>query len=225
MTSITPGDSRTVRAWLRSLPVFPDEAPAFELADAAAEPADMFLEWLQEAVAAGQQAAHVMTLSTSDADNIPSARNLILKDVDARGWHFATHATSPKGRALEVNPVAALTFFWPARGRQVRVTGPVFRLSPEDAAQDFLARPIASRAATLVGRQSELLERTDDYARAIDQARGILESDPAAVDAAWALYVVSPVRVEFWQQSPERAHTRLLYERDDDTWIRSLLWP
>jgi pyridoxamine 5'-phosphate oxidase len=194
-------NSSDLRSWLRSLPVFPEQIPHFDTGELPDAPEALFLEWLESAVAAGQPAAHAACLSTSDSNAVPSARYLILKDVDERGWQFASHRTSPKGRDLTGNPVAALTFFWPAIARQVRLTGTVTELPPEESARDFLARPIGSRAATLVGRQSEPLINSNSYGAALDAALRELD-DPDAVDSDWTLYALNPARVEFWQASP-----------------------
>ncbi len=222
--------TKDLRPWLRSLPVFPDALPSFDADALPEEPAMLFLEWLKAAVEAGQQAAHAACLSTSSSRAVPSARFLILKDLDHRGWQFASHRTSPKGVDLRHNPVAALTFFWPATARQVRVSGAVSALPAEDSARDFLARPIGSRAATLVGRQSEVLSTPDEYNAdgydaAMADALQQLEANPDTVDDAWTLYALAPSRVEFWQASASREHTRVRYDRGDAGWNTALLWP
>jgi pyridoxamine 5'-phosphate oxidase len=172
-----------------------------------------------------QLAPHAACLSTSSKDATPNARFLILKDLDDRGWQFATHRTSPKGIELRDNPVAALTFFWPVTARQVRVSGGVSELLADESARDFLARPIGSWAATLVGRQSDPLPDPDAYSVALDVALRELAEHPDAVDGDWTLYTLDPSRVEFWQASVGRDHTRVLYERDDADWRTTLLWP
>jgi pyridoxamine 5'-phosphate oxidase len=134
----------SLRDKLRELAPFAATLPPFEVADAAAEPVTQFLQWLDEAIAAGQQAPHVMTLSTSSTAGVVTARNLIIKDIDERGWQFGTSLASGKAEDLAENPNAALSFWWPVLGRQVRVVGPAMRLSAEEAAADFLARPSAA---------------------------------------------------------------------------------
>ncbi|MEP7763579.1 pyridoxamine 5'-phosphate oxidase family protein [Sanguibacter sp. 26GB23] len=141
MTSDVPA----LRARLRALPVFPETVPTFDVGTAPADPVELFVAWLDEAVDAGQPAPHAPVLSTSGATGDVAARTLALKDVDSHGWWFATHATSPKGRDLAENAAAAMTFFWPVVGRQVRVAGRVERLGPDEVARDFLARRDARR--------------------------------------------------------------------------------
>jgi pyridoxamine 5'-phosphate oxidase len=214
-----------LRSWLRSLPVFPEVAAGFDTEQLPEDPAVLFLEWLTGAAAAGQLAPHAACLSTSGADAVPSARFLILKDLDHRGWHFASHRTSPKGIDLSENPNAAMTFFWPATARQVRVSGSVSPLPGAESAQDFLARPLGSRASALVGRQSDVLSAPEDYAAAIASALARLEAEPESVDADWTLYALDPTRIEFWQASAEREHTRVRYEREHGRWSSARLWP
>jgi pyridoxamine 5'-phosphate oxidase len=210
---------------LRALPVFPAELPDFDASAAPADPVDLFRDWLGDAVDRGVPAPHAMTLSTVDDGGRPAARVLILKNVDASGWHFATHADSPKGRHIAGTAHVALTFFWPQVGRQVRVTGAAIALDDAASARDFLARPEDSRAATLVGRQSEPLDQPTEYDRAYTAAQERIAADPGLVAPSWTVYAVRPRSVEFWQASSGRAHTRLRYESSAGGWRRQRLWP
>jgi pyridoxamine 5'-phosphate oxidase len=135
--------SDAFRSQLRALPDFPADLPAFDPATAPADPVALFKLWLNQALAAGVPQPHACSLATADPHGQPSARMLILKDIDDDGWHFATSRTSRKGRELSVNPAAALNFYWPQQGRQVRVAGPVVELSAEASAADWDARPAA----------------------------------------------------------------------------------
>ncbi|MCU1516200.1 MAG: Pyridoxamine 5-phosphate oxidase [Pseudarthrobacter sp.] len=135
--------SESFRQMLRALPDFPDNLPEFDPGTAPADPAELFKLWLDEALAAGVLQPHACSLATADGNGQPSSRMLILKDIDDGGWHFATSRTSRKGRELTANPRAALTFYWPQQGRQVRVAGPVVELSGEASAADWHARPAA----------------------------------------------------------------------------------
>jgi pyridoxamine 5'-phosphate oxidase len=143
-----------VREMLRAIPVFAGELPEFDVEAAPERPEELFLSWLHEALDAGVREPHAMTLSTVDEQGVPSARVLILKNVDADGWQFAVHADSPKGRELAGRAAAALTFYWPAQARQIRVKGPVTPAPAEQSAADFLARSLPARAKATLGRQS-----------------------------------------------------------------------
>jgi pyridoxamine 5'-phosphate oxidase len=133
--------SDSFRQQLRALPDFPDVLPGFDPASAPADPAELFRQWLDEALAAGERQPHACSLATVDGKDQPSSRMLILKNIDDDGWHFATSRTSRKGRELRGNPRAALNFYWPSLGRQVRVAGPVVELSAEASARDWDERP------------------------------------------------------------------------------------
>ena len=133
--------SETFRKFLRALPDFPAELPGFDPDKSPQDPTELFKQWLDEALVAGELQPHACSLATVDGQGRPSSRMLILKNIDDAGWHFATSRTSRKGRELGGNPQAALNFYWPSLGRQVRVAGPVVELSAEASARDWDERP------------------------------------------------------------------------------------
>ncbi|MGC0237943.1 pyridoxine/pyridoxamine 5'-phosphate oxidase [Arthrobacter sp. SD76] len=135
--------SETFRKFLRTLPDFPADLPRFDPATAARNPVELFKQWLDEALDAGEQQPHAFSLATVSAGQQPSSRMLILKNIDGDGWHFATSRTSRKGQELDVVPQAAMNFYWASLGRQVRVAGPVVQLSAEASARDWAERPRA----------------------------------------------------------------------------------
>ncbi len=213
-----------LRARLRGLPSFPRDLPAFDPDAAPATPHELFLAWLDEAVDAGVLAPHAATLATVD-DAGPSARVLVLKDVDAGGWAIATPAESRPGEAMTASGRAALSFFWPALGRQVRIEGEVRRADAADAASDFRDRPADARATALVGRPTPTLASDAEYEAARAAALERVEAEPALVPDSWSSWWIAPTTVEFWQASHDRAHTRLRYRADGATWLRERLWP
>lgn len=213
------------RAYLRALPVLTGTGFGFEIGEAPADPVSLFVAWLQQAVDADVPEPHAMTISTVDAQGMPRARVLILKAVDDAGWHFAVSSVSQKGRDLAANPAAALTFYWPALVRQVRVVGVVVSDGTQASADDFRARPIGSRAMALTLRQSQPLLDVAELDTEIDKAYHRLAEEPGLVPAEWVSYAVHPNEVEFWQGSPDRRHRRLAYHRVDGGWDRAQLWP
>jgi pyridoxamine 5'-phosphate oxidase len=215
----------TTRDLLRGLPVFDRPLPAFDPESAPGNPSALFLAWLHAAIDAGVSEPHAMTLSTVDAEGRPDARVLILKDVDADGWQFATAATSAKGAQLAARPHAALGFHWREQGRQVRVRGAVAAAGPGVSPADFLAKPDGSRIAGLVGRQSAVLEDPRKLALEIEAAGQRLAEDPFAVPEDHAVYVLTAAEVEFWQGDRQRQHVRLRYRRSVNGWITERLWP
>ncbi|MFD7926078.1 pyridoxamine 5'-phosphate oxidase family protein, partial [Streptomyces sp. NPDC059742] len=128
-------------ATLHSLRVWDSPLPGFDPAAAPGEPLALFREWFVHAARAGQLEPHTMSLATVDGDGRPDVRTLMLHDVDARGWHFASHATSAKGVQLAGHPEAALGFYWPTVGRQVRVRGRVTACGPEESRAGRARRP------------------------------------------------------------------------------------
>ncbi|MFD5101051.1 pyridoxine/pyridoxamine 5'-phosphate oxidase [Streptomyces albidochromogenes] len=209
---------RSLRVWDTALPSFdPDTAPA--------DPLPLFRQWFVAAARAGQPEPHTMSLATVGPDGLPDVRTLMLHDADERGWHFASHATSAKGRQLAAGPRAALGFYWPVQGRQVRVRGQVSSGTPEEAAADLHARSTGALASALVGRQSEVLPSREELVRASEAAWARAEAEPDAESATWTVYVLEPREVEFFQGDERRRHVRLRYRREGDAWVRELLWP
>ncbi|AKA02563.1 pyridoxamine 5'-phosphate oxidase [Streptomyces noursei ZPM] len=214
-----------LRQLLRGLTVFGGELPTFDPVATPDDPVELFTAWLLGAIRAQVPEPHAMTLATADADGNPSARTLILKDVDAAGWRFAAHDDSAKGRELSDRPYAALTFYWQPLARQVRVRGPVVREDAERSAADFLARGAGARAEALVGRQSRPLASLAERDAAVADAAARLARDPELVPAAWTLHTVRAESVEFWQGAEDRNHTRLAYRRSGAGWTKELRWP
>ncbi|HEX3780623.1 MAG TPA: pyridoxal 5'-phosphate synthase [Pseudonocardiaceae bacterium] len=210
---------------LRRIPVFARLPLTFDPTTAPARPQDLFADWLRAAIADGAPEPHAMVLSTSDASGHPDARALILKDVDERGWWFAGSSASPKGTQLAEVPAAALTFYWPTLGRQIRVRGSVEAAGPAESARDFLARAPGGRAEALVGRQSEPLADPADLRAAFEAAKARVDAEPESVAPGWTRYVVVPSEVQFFQGDRQRRHVRLRYQRTGDGWTHTLLWP
>jgi len=212
---------------LRSRRVWDTELPDFDPATAPVRPLPLFRLWFAGAVAAGQTEPHTMSLATADAEGRPDVRTVILHGADEEGWHFASHTDSRKGRHLASRPYAALGFYWPAQGRQIRVRGPVTVAPPEVAQADLHARSAGALASALVGRQSEVLRTYEELERASDAAWDRARREPDAIAPSWTVYVLDPDEVEFFQGDARRRHVRLTYRRADaaSDWRRELLWP
>lgn len=213
------------RSYLRALPVLADTGPAFDTDLLPADPVQLFVTWLQQAVEAGVADPHAMTVSTVDAQGTPRARVLILKAVDQTGWHFAINSVSQKGRNLAAHPAAALTFYWPTLVRQIRVVGSVVHDGARASADDFLARPLVSRAMALTLRQSQPLHDVAELDTEIHKAHVKLANDPDFVPVGWVSYAVRPNEIEFWQGSRDRRHWRTSYHRTGDQWEHARMWP
>jgi pyridoxamine 5'-phosphate oxidase len=221
---IEPGDDGLTER-LRDLRVFEGDLPTFDVENCPEHPAELFLDWLTNAIDAGVRDPHAMTLCTVDADGRPNSRVLILKGLEDGRWQFSTSRTSRKGQELANASWVAANFYWPELGRQVRLRGRALDGGAEDATRDFLARPIGSRAESLTGNQSQPLHRPDDLDLALRDARLRIEAEPGLVPEHWALFHLIPDEVEFWQADPERRHVRLRYELIDQRWSHQRLWP
>ncbi|MBE1877713.1 pyridoxal 5'-phosphate synthase [Myceligenerans pegani] len=216
----------TLRERLRALETFPRPGlPELDPGAAPTTPHELFGIWLDEAIDAGVLAPHAVVLSTADVAGNVHARTVILKDVTDEGWWFASQSSGPKGRDLEANPHAAMTFLWPGLGRQVRVSGTASPADPGTSRADFLARPDLSRAAGLVNRQSEPLGSLAEYDAAFAAALDAVTADPRLVAPEWTAFALAPTEVEFWQASDDGPHVRLLYREDGAGWTTGLLWP
>lgn len=212
---------------LHSLRVWDSPLPAFDAGAAPEDPLALFREWFTHAAKAGQPEPHTMSLATVDAEGRPDVRTLMLHDADERGWHFASHATSAKGRQLAGQPQAALGFYWPAVGRQVRIRGRAAACGAEESRADLAVRSRGALAAALTGRQSEVLGSGEELLRASEAAWERAGAEPDAPAPTWTRYVLDAAEVEFFQGDAARRHVRLRYRRTEDraAWVRELLWP
>ena len=215
----------SLRDQLRSIPVFSGQLPTFDPDDAPAAPLPLLISWLEEAIEAGVSQPHAMTLATASATGEPSARTLLLKDVDGGAVWFASMSTGPKGRDIDENPRVALTMYWREQGRQVRIVGDAEE-GPRDVSEaDFLARSPGARASAVAGRQSEPIAPTEIVEELVADARTLIAVEPDFVPAGWTAYRVVPTSVEFWQADRERDQIRLHFARVNDAWERQILWP
>ena len=182
--------------------------------------------WYEEAVAAGLDLPEAMTLATADAEGRPSARTVLLKGVDERGFLFYSNYESRKGRELAANPRAALVLHWAQDPRrQVTAAGTVERLSREESEDYFRSRPLGSRLGAWASRQSEPIPDRTALERAYADAEQRFGEDPA-LPPWWGGFVLVPERVELWQNRPNRLHDRFRYlRRADGLWSVERLAP
>jgi pyridoxamine 5'-phosphate oxidase len=210
---------------LRSLKVLQGPLPPFDVDNAPENPIVLFREWLDRAIAENVSEPHAMTLSTVDGDGLPDARILILKNVDEGGFYFAMSIASRKSSQLSEQPKAAITFHWKEQARQIRIRGPVVDQGDAASARDYLARPESSRAAAVLGKQSQILDDPADLYPAIATALAKVKADPDFVTPLWRLKAVEADEVEFWQGTATRNHERLCYRRCGKGYEKFRLWP
>ena len=191
------------------------------------DPFAQFATWYDAAVAAGIPEPEAMTLATATAEGRPSARIVLLRGFDARGFCFFTNYASRKGRELAANPWAALAFHWADLERQVRIEGRVEKTSDAESDAYFRSRPSASRIGAWSSPQSEVLP---DRAALDALYAGFRAAHPddAAIPrpAHWGGYRLVPERIEFWQGRPSRLHDRIVFRRGPGgAWIIERLAP
>ena len=190
------------------------------------DPIKQFQLWFDEAIAAKLPMPDAMTLATVTPDGRPTARMVLLKQVDGDGFVFFTNYQSSKARQLDINPYAALVFYWPQFERQVRVEGKVAKTSAEESAAYFKTRPRESQIGAWASPQSEVISARDVLEqRAHELAEQYCDRE-VDCPAYWGGFRLKPDRIEFWKGRVGRLHDRVLYElQPDDTWTIKRLAP
>ena len=188
------------------------------------EPLAPFRRWLDEAWK-GEPNAHAMTLATTTSDGRPSARAVLLKGLDERGYVFYTNLESRKSKELLANPHAALCFLWKSLDRQVRIEGVVELATDGEADAYFASRPHDSQIGAWASDQSRLLASRAELERRVDEFSRRFGEGEVPRPPYWSGFRVVPQRVEFWQERPSRLHDRILFIREGDVWRRERLFP
>jgi pyridoxamine 5'-phosphate oxidase len=189
------------------------------------DPVRQFGVWMDEAIAAGVPEPTAMTLSTVSSDGRPSSRVVLLKGFDADGFVFYTNYNSQKGRELAAVSFAAVNFFWPDLERQVRLSGPVSKVSRAESDEYFASRPYTSRIGAWASDQSEALS-----SKSMLVARAAALSAKYAIGGVprpphWGGFRIEPDAFEFWQGRPSRLHDRICYTLKNGDWSISRLSP
>lgn len=194
-----------------------------------AEALDTFGRLLEEAGATGMADPNAMTVATAGRDGRPSARTVLLKSFDARGFAFYTHLDSPKGRDLRANPHAALLFLWRhlrEAGVQVRIEGDVVQVDAAEADAYFASRPRMSQLGAWASTQSATLASREAFDARLAEVEARFEGGEVPRPPGWGGFRVVPVSFEFWYGAGFRLHERWCYERGgDDRWTKRMLYP
>jgi pyridoxamine 5'-phosphate oxidase len=195
-------------------------------AEVDADPFKQFQLWFSEAVAAQLVEPNAMTLATASREGKPSARVVLLKGFNARGFVFYTNYESRKGQELAENSWAALVFFWAELARQVRIEGRVEQCSAEESDAYFRSRPLGSRLGAWASQQSQVISSREVLEQRLEDLMGEYANGNVPRPPYWGGYRLSPTSFEFWQGRPNRLHDRLRYDRlDDGSWLLERLSP
>ena len=190
------------------------------------DPIRLFKQWFEAAEQAGLKEPNAMTLATATKAGKPSARVVLLKDFDDRGFVFYTNYNSRKGRELAQNPHAALVFFWQPLERQIRITGRVTKVTAEESTKYFNSRPLGSRFGASISKQSSVIASREIL---LERLKKIEEKYPLGDPPRpihWGGFRVQPNEIEFWQGGQFRLHDRLRYRRRrDGSWSVDRLSP
>ena len=189
------------------------------------DPIVQFHRWFDDAIRAKVNEPNAMCLATATPDAYPSARIVLLKGADARGFVFYTDYRSRKGQELSDNPHASLCFFWPELERQVRIAGAVHRVSRAESDEYFQSRPVASRVGAWTSHQSAVLMSRDALELELAANLTRFGDGPVALPEHWGGYRVVPEEIEFWQGRENRLHDRLQFRREAGVWVRRRLSP
>ena len=190
------------------------------------DPFVTFAQWLEDALKAGITLPNAMTLATAGADHLPSARMVLLKEVDASGFVFYSNFDSRKGQDLASNPNAALVFYWSELERQVRVTGGVLKVDKSEAEAYFNSRPLASKIGAWASPQSEVISSRDALEARFAELQVKYQDGMVPLPPHWGGSRLLPTHMEFWQSRPNRLHDRFLYKREPGSgWALARLAP
>jgi len=191
------------------------------------EPLRLWQIWFDEAVKGEPRDPTAMSLATVDAEGMPDVRTVLLKGIDERGFVFYTNTESNKGRELAANPKAALLFYWKSLNRQIRIRGPVERVTPEEADAYFATRPKGAQIGAWASQQSRPLESRLAFEKAValyaaKYALGAVPRPPH-----WSGYRIVPISIEFWHDRPFRLHDRVEFRRAGlgEPWTKVRMYP
>lgn len=198
---------------------------SLERDDLGEDPINQFSIWMEDALKARIEEPTAMTLATADAYGKPSARTLLLKGYTQEGFIFYTNLSSRKGSHLEVNPHAAILFFWPALERQIRIEGRIKVLERQQSVEYFDSRPYGSRLAASISPQSQVIPNRKFLEEKMEDLSRKYQSDKIPMPKEWGGFKLMPEYFEFWQGRANRLHDRFRYTLIDGKWNIARLAP
>ncbi len=207
-------------SYITNLPVAPDAASASK-----EKPIDIFAAWFEEAREAGIREPSAVILATASKCGMPSCRVVLLKDFDEGGFVIYTNMNSRKGREIKHNPQAALCFYWPETGKQIRIEGYTTYVGDTDADKYFASRPLKSRIGAWASQQSEPLEDVSDLMKRIAYYTAKVTMGTIGRPPHWGGVRIVPDYFEFWQETDRKIAERMVFYKREDVWHTTLLNP
>ena len=191
------------------------------------DPIQLFYEWMEEAKKTEPNDPNAVSLATSNKNNIPSVRMVLLKDFSKNGFVFYTNLNSQKGKELKQNPYAAMCFHWKSLLRQIRIVGKISLVANEVADEYYSSRAYESRIGAWASKQSEELKTRDQLLKSIeDYKKKFNDEKNVPRPSNWSGWNLSPESIEFWLDGDNRIHERLKYDLNEKkVWVKSLLSP
>jgi pyridoxamine 5'-phosphate oxidase len=189
------------------------------------DPIEQFTRWYDDVKERNVELYNAMTLATADASGIPSARMLLLKGFDKKGFVFYTNYTSSKARELEQNPRACIVFYWKEVDRQVRIWGNVERVSRQESEAYFKTRPYDSQLGAWASHQSAVIPAREILEKRFNELRDKYPEGDVPLPEFWGGYRMQPEAVEFWQGRSSRLHDRIKYTKKENEWETVRLAP
>ena len=191
-----------------------------------ANPVDLFKKWFATAEKSEINDPNALSVATTSKDGIPSVRMVLLKGLSEKGFVFYTNFNSKKGNDLKSNPVASMCFHWKSLRRQVRVTGKVSVVEKEEADNYFSSRKYGSKISAWASSQSEKMNNRDEFLKKIKEYEKKFPREKSVPRPPhWSGWRVSPNEIEFWVEVDNRSHQRLIYKKENNKWIKQILYP
>ena len=198
---------------------------ALDVNDISDNPADVFAQWLEQAISANASEPTAMVLSTVDKNGRPASRVVLLKELKDNKLIFFTNYHSAKGQHMELNPQVAVLFFWDELERQVRINGVVSRIPTHESDAYFNSRPRESRIGAVISPQSKVICSRDELQKDFDKTLSRGADCQIQRPEHWGGYAISIDEAEFWQGRPGRLHDRIRFRKVDGSWIKERLAP
>jgi pyridoxamine 5'-phosphate oxidase len=205
--------------------ILKDATPGLRKSDLDPNPFTQFSKWYDEVLKSDLILPNSVALATATAGGVPSARMVLLKEFDERGFVFYTNYDSRKSQEMEENPYAALLFYWAALDRQIRIAGSVQRVSREESEAYFQTRPLDSRLGAWASNQSSVIANREVLENRMKALTEEYENREVPLPPNWGGYRLAPESFEFWQSRPSRLHDRLRYTKREGDWIIERLAP